>query len=121
MAAKSKNAEWLSLLEKADQAGQEAVKAATVTPIVVEDSLSGQSWFVADGLCGFAWVRFPGNTAFGRFCKAEGIARPGYPTGLNIWVKQFGQSVAKKEAYAQAFAAVLREAGVQAFAESRLD
>lgn len=122
MAAKTKQAaQWMSLLQEADKAGQKAVEALNVTPMVVKNPSTGETWFVGDGVCGFAWVKFPGNTAFGRWAKAEGIARPGYPTGLSIWVSQYNQSMQKKEAYARAFAAVLSEAGINAYAESRID
>ena len=40
---------------------------------------------------------------------------------VEIWVGEFNQSVTRKEAYAQAFAEVLREAGVTAYASSRKD
>lgn len=76
---------------------------------------------IMDGVCGFAWVWIKGNTAFGRWAKAKGIAYKGYPTGLNISVRAHGQSLTRKEAHAHAFAAVLKAAGIEAYAESRID
>ena len=81
----------------------------------------GRSWTVSEGACGFAWVTFAGNTPWGRWAKAQGIASKGYPKGLQIWVSEFNQSMARKEAYAYAYAKVLREHGIEAYAHSRMD
>jgi hypothetical protein len=115
---------------EADLAGKAAANAATPTPIVVgtpttpfggDIDYSKPTYFVADGLCGFAWVKFKGNTGFGRWAKKSGLARPAYGGGLSYWITVGRQSVAIKEAYAQAFAKVLRDYGIEAYAESRLD
>ena len=50
-----------------------------------------------------------------------GLASKAYPTGLHFWVGLFNQSMTRKEAYASAFAKVLNEAGIQAYADSRMD
>lgn len=112
---------FASIWEQAEAAGRQAVANATVEPIVVQDNHTGKSWLIEDGLCGFAWVQFAGNTAFGRWAKANGLARKGYPNGLQHWIRGYGQSVAKKEAYAQAFASILQQNGIQAYSGSRLD
>ncbi len=121
MAASTKEAQWMRLLEKADKAGKQAVENLNVVPMVVGDPRTGEAWFIADGVCGFAWVKFPGNTPFGRWAKSQGIARPGYPKGLAISVRDYNQSLQKKETYANAFAKVLAEAGIDAYADSRID
>ena len=111
---------------KAHMEGMKAgLKALPVPMTVCEADLMGnpigRSWTVSEGACGFAWVTFAGNTPWGRWAKAQGIASKGYPKGLQIWVSEFNQSVARKEAYAYAYAKVLREHGVEAYAHSRLD
>ena len=114
---------------KAHEAGVRAVERATVVPMVVQqraDPINDsspvvQQYMVPDGVCGFAWVKFKGNTAWGRYAKKNLKARPAYPTGLQINISAYNQSMQKKEAYATAYAAVLREAGVDAWADSRLD
>jgi hypothetical protein len=122
--------DYAALYAAADAAGKQAAEAATPTPIIVGEEtspFSGQvdytkpTYFVSEGLCGFAWVSFKGNTGFGRWAKKTGKAKPAYGGGLRVSVFGYNQSVTRKEAYAQAFAAVLREAGVTAYAESRLD
>lgn len=77
--------------------------------------------FLADGLCGFAWVVIPGNSGMARWARAEKLARPGYPSGTHFWVGEFNQSHERKVAYAHAFAEVLREAGIKAYTGDRLD
>jgi hypothetical protein len=77
---------------------------------------------ISEGVCGFAWVTIrPGISPAARYAKATLGARKGYYGGMEIWVRGYGQSMTRKEAYAEAFAAVLREAGVMASAGSRLD
>jgi hypothetical protein len=121
---------YARLAKKADAAGKAAAEAKTPTPMIVgeakslfDDSIdySKPTYFVESGVCGFAWVFVKGNTGFGRWAKNAGIASKGYPTGLNIRVSGYGQSYERKMAYAQAYAAVLQEAGVTAYAEGRLD
>ncbi len=82
----------------------------------------GKSWYVADGVCGFAWIKIrPANSSFALWAKKAGIAKPAYGGGLQIWVSGYGQSMQKKEAYAAAYAKVLSEAGIKAHSESRMD
>ena len=72
--------------------------------------------------CGFASIRFRGNTAFGRWALKAGIARKSTMGGLYINVAAYGQSVALKATFAEAFAEVLRANGISdAYATSRLD
>lgn len=119
-----------ALYKRAHEAGIDAGVAKIPTPIVVERHANPlndaspvvQSWFVPQGLCGFASIKFPANTAFAKRLIEKGHAHKSSGTGAYIWVGEFGQSVEQKEAYAQAFAKVLREAGIQkVYAESRLD
>lgn len=119
-----------TLFSAAHQAGKAAAEACKPVPMVVGSPTSpfGSNidpnkpmYFVADGVCGFAWVKFKGNTAFGKWARKNGYAKPSYPNGLQIRVSDYGQSMQLKEAYAQAFAARLREAGVDAYSESRMD
>ena len=56
--------------------------------------------------CGFAWVTLPGNHAFARWTKKQGISSKGYPTGQHIWYSKLHnvptQSVSVHEAAARA-------------------
>lgn len=111
--------DYRNLAAQAHAAGMEALHAAEPTPMVVVGA--GASYVIADGVCGFAWVTCKGNTKFGRWAKAAGVARPSIMGGLRIAVHEGGQSMARKEAYAQAYAATLRAAGVEAYAHARMD
>lgn len=127
--------DWKAVYDLAHKAGLEAVDKATPTPMVVYESLGlsdipkpgGKSWVVPSGLCGFAWIVItPATSSFVRFLKAKGIGRKHYYGGWSVWVPSLfpdarDQSVEYKEAYARAFASVLREHGIEAHAESRLD
>jgi len=124
---------YARLAKKADAAGKAAADAKTPTAMIVGEAkaifgpgsddidYSKPTYVVESGVCGFAWVFVKGNTGFGRWAKSAGIASKGYPTGLNIRVSGYGQSYERKMAYAQAYAAVLQEAGITAYAEGRLD
>jgi len=105
--------------DRAVAAGKAAGSTIQPVPMVVQGG--GQRWVVPDGMCGFAWVSFPGNTAFGRWAKKVMGAGKHYPSGLAHWVSDFNQSIARKEAYAHAFAKVLQDAGIDCHAGSRLD
>ena len=123
--------ELARIWKAADEAGREAVRKTVPTPMVVvehanplDDSSPVVHRYppVEGGVCGFAWINTPGNRAFGRWVKETGRGRPdSYYGGVTIWVSDFGQSYERKDAYAQAFARVLNENGVTAYAMGRLD
>jgi len=100
-------------------AGDAAYHAAVPEPMTVVGG--GRTYHVSEGVCGFAWVNVPGNTAFGKWLKAEGLARPGYPKGLNIRPPYPTQSYDRKIAWAIEVARVLAAGGVVARADGRLD
>jgi hypothetical protein len=111
--------DYQDLYNKADEAGNAAVKATIPEPMVIASET--QKYFIPQGACGFAWVNVPGNCGFGRWLKAEGLAKKAYYGGVEIWISKFGQSIDYKTAYAEGFARVLKEAGIDACAGSRLD
>lgn len=123
-------ADFKALFERAHAAGHAAATAMTPRPMIVgspstpfgsDVDLTKPHELVADGVCGFAWIKFKGNTPWARWCKAHGHSGPAYPTGHQIWVKDYNQSMQRKEAYARAFAAVLQAEGIKAYAQSRMD
>jgi hypothetical protein len=116
-----RNAGFSALISVAHAAGIKAGRECRPIAMAVCDSTGRPIEIVDDGACGFAWIAFPGNTAFGRWAKKQGLARSHYPSGLCIWVSEFGQSVERKAAYSGAFAQVLRNAGIDCHAGSRLD
>jgi hypothetical protein len=124
------DAKFAALFDAAMTAGNAALNAAVPTPMVVsqhanpldDNSPPVKSWFVSEGACGFAWVTiFPGTSAAARYAKKHLGWKPAYGGGTQYWVSAGGQSIARKEAFAHAFATVLRDGGVTAYAGSRLD
>lgn len=77
------------------------------------------------GTCGNAWVEIhPGTSSFARWCKTNGHARPARRGVCLLPDHQCGyqgQSLDVKKAGATAFAAALSEAGLTAYAYSRID
>jgi hypothetical protein len=100
-------------------------------------------YHVPGGVCGFAWVKLyaratesrkfvnwlKGSVKSSKPCSdvqpnVIQSARPSYEGGVDMWVMGFGQSMQTKEAYADAFTKVLREAeidGLNVFSQSRMD
>jgi hypothetical protein len=124
-------AQWEALHNAAHRAGMAAGEAVTPMPMVVvehanqldDNSPIVRSYApVMDGPCGFAYVTVrPATGSFARWAKANRGWFAAYGGGLQLSVGAFNQSVTRKSAYASAFAAVLREAGVSAYGSSRMD
>jgi len=123
--------DFQALWDKAVAAGKAAGNAAVPVPMVVsqranplnDNSPAVKEWFVADGVCGFAWVKVkPGNSAFANWLKKKGYARKdSYGGGVSISVSDYNQSMARKEAHAYAMADVFQAAGFKAYGQSRMD
>jgi len=116
------------LYNQAREAGLSAAQAAQVNPMIVNahknpldaNSEITRSYFVEDGVCGFASVVVK-NIKFANGLKKLGIGRKNYGGGYCISVRDFNQSLTRKEVYARAFADVLRANGVDAYVDSRMD
>jgi hypothetical protein len=119
-----------AIYSEAHYKGNVAVQMTTVTPMVVQqrenplndDSQLVRQYIVNDGVCGFASVTVkPANCKFAKFLVANGLGRKSFNGGVSMSVRDFNQSLTKKEAYAYAFASVLNEHGIKAFVDSRMD
>lgn len=120
-----------ALYTKAAAAGLKAGNAAAPTPMIVvqranpwddNSPVIRQYQPVMGGVCGFVNIRVrPAVGPFVRYLKGRGIGRPAYQGGYAIYVGEFGQSLERKSAYGAAFAAVLTEAGLNVYVESRMD
>jgi hypothetical protein len=126
-----------SICDLANEAGKAAVETARVVPMVVGQETSLFSGvmdpatmeYVSDGVCGFAWLNvYPankGNTRLGKeeraVLEANGFRKNEYEKCYQLWISAYNQSMQKKEAYASAFAKVLRDNGIRAYSGSRMD
>ncbi len=103
------------------------------TPLGNDIDYNKQTWFVADGVCGFAWVVLDSaRSGFARWLVANGHASKhwvqgvGY-RGVSIWLHDRDgfaptrQSLQLKQQVCGKVAAYLRSQGIQAFMESRID
>jgi hypothetical protein len=97
------------------------------------------TYYVSEGACGFAWVNVKGDRKFLNWLKGSVTSKypataalgdaareprsDSYYGGVSLWVGGYGQSVARKEAFANAFAEALRSSlpEVKAYGMSRLD
>lgn len=119
------------LLERAHLMGMDAGRDASVTPMIVgspstpfgsDIDYSKKTYFVEGGACGFAGVVIkPARGKFVSYLKSIGIGNKHYYGGYYVSVREFGQSLARKEAYAEAYAKVLSEEGMRCYVDSRMD
>lgn len=119
------------IYEEAHRAGLKALTECKPIPIrVVEhanmlDDASPiiKDWGLIDGVCGYAWINVkPGTSRFARWLKENKKADTDtYYGGVTIWVRYGGQSLERKEAYAEAFADSLIKRGFHAINMSRID
>jgi hypothetical protein len=130
MPAIAKKIDPAALHAAAHDAGMAAAAAHTPVAMVVgqADGMSdrfapgAKLYHVPGGVCGFAWVNVrPANCAFAKWAKERKMGHAGYHGGFDVWIREFGQSMTTKEAYANAYAAVLRDNGIKAYANSRMD
>ena len=112
--------EFQSIWDLAVSAGRQAGENAMPTPMVVSGY---EDQPVMDGACGFAWVQVrPGTSAFAKWLKRMDYARKdSYLGGVSIWISDYNQSMARKEAHATAMAKVFRDHGFDANSMSRID
>ena len=102
-----------TLIRKAEAAAQEATKQYI------------NQYGEAPYNCGFAWIetKVRGNSKVGKMLKEQGFRKPLVGTGLSLWnpSKSCTQDMSALRAGAEAYAAVLSEAGIEVYARSRLD
>lgn len=133
-----------ALFRKAQAAAEAAGQAAVPTPMIVGTpknllgSLMGGDdggldpdkpiYFVNEGVCGFADVVIrPATSSFARWLAKQDIGYKSYYGGRDLpsWVLapslRGSQSLERAEAACRAAAAVLTEAGINAYVTSRMD
>ena len=123
--------EVMELFDRAHHAGLRAGHESTPTPMVVgspstpvgsDIDWNKSTYHVSEGVCGFAGVVIkPARGKFVSFLKSKGLGCKHYYGGFYMTCREFGQSLARKEAYCEAFAKVLGEAGMRCYVDSRMD
>lgn len=122
--------EFAGIYKAAREAGLKAGNVHEPVPMIVQQHANMaddntpvvKEYFVPNGVCGFAWVNVaPGTCAFARWLVKQKLAHKAYYGGVDIWVSEYGQSMEKKMMYAAAFAKVLNEHGITAYAGDRID
>lgn len=102
----------------ASGAGERAAKNCVPTPMYIQ----GYNEPILDGAAGFAWVVIhDARKQFPRWLKKHQIGYLRYNGGWAVHSKGCGQSYDRAKAYANAFAKVLRQNGIDCTVESRLD
>ncbi len=118
------------IMEEAVEAGMEALVSCTVNPMAVKGG--GKMYVIDGGVCGFANVHFKATTPNRKFLaglKKAGMVETvnpnswckAYEGGFQFFVHEGGQSLERKEAFAEAFVQVLRNNGIAAYVRSRMD
>ncbi len=123
--------DWITALTIIAEA---AYLNAQPAPMVVYETLglsdapkpAGASWYVSDGVCGFAWVTIhPATSSFARWLSKNNIGYKSYKGGwqlpMHVFVGQMGQSLERAEAAAYACAQFLRDQDINVEASSRMD
>jgi len=97
------------------------------TPFGNDVDMNKPVHFVADGVCGFAWVNVYADRRKpeGKALKEAGVKWDDYRKAFSIWADNFvpgaGQGMQRKAAACQAAARVFREHGYRAYADERID
>ena len=119
-----------ALYRRAIAAGDKAAAEVTPTPMTLVERANPlddaspvvASYTVADGPCGYTSVTIrPATSGFVRWLRRQGIGSKGYYGGWTFSVLGRSQSAARRDAAGEAVAAVLRDAGLNAHASTRLD
>lgn len=108
------------------QAHDEAYLAAQnvpVVPMVVHNPATGAVHYVEDGVCGFATIKVrPRNSRLAKYLLKRGWRSDSYSRCVYMSVQGWGQSLTRKEAYADAFAQCMTRLGhAGVTADSRID
>lgn len=102
----------------ASSAGERAAEKYLTTPMYID----GYEEPVLEGIAGFAWILIhDARKRFPRWLKKKGIGCLGDNGGWVVHSPVKSQSYEKSKVYADAFAKILRQNGIDCKVESRLD
>ena len=108
------------LIAKAEAAGREAAEACAPQMMCVKNGAG--KVYGPFPVCGFAWVVVkPNRGKLADYLKKNAGFSKHWAGGISNYISGYGQSLDMKAAHARAYAEVLREAGYDAYANSRID
>lgn len=116
------NEKFQFIYDEARRSGLANGHTVIPTPMVVTGG--GFREYIADGVCGFAWIVIkPATAKFAKWLKANNLASKNYGGGLQIWISDYDQSMQRKEAHAAAMADSLQKAfpEMTIYSQSRMD
>jgi hypothetical protein len=123
--------DWNAIYTEAVEAGKRAANAAKPIPMVVgspttplgsDIDLSKPTYYVADGVCGFGYLKIKnGGSPFARWCAKNNIGFKGYYGGREIGSPVMTQSMERNGAAVAAMAEVLTKHGVDCYSYTRID
>ena len=125
-ARRTRDAQFANLWIQANDEARFRVAGIAVKPMIVvgNNHATGEQerYFVEDGVCGFAYIKIaPATHTFARWLKKRGIGHRSYYGGWEISIREYGQSMQRKEEHARVVAELLVENGVPATHYSRMD
>jgi hypothetical protein len=102
LTARTSDHRWDDDLQAAYAAGNAAANAVAVVPMTVVGR--DRTYWVEGGVCGFARVEVrPRTSAWAKWLLATGWRSSDYFRCVTLNIDGFGQSMQRKEAFAQAF------------------
>ncbi len=106
--------------KEAHQAGMDRLNGTVPNPMTVVGD--GKTYHVPEGVCGFAWIRIrPANNGFAQWAKKQNLAHNAHGGGMDVWVRDGGQSYERKMEYARGYSKVLNTHGIKCSPGGRLD
>ena len=134
LAREERDQKFENLMSDLALTAEVAYKLAQPTPMVVYETAGlsdapkpdGRSWYVSEGVCGFAWVVIkPATSSFAKYLARNKIGYKAYDGGwvlpMHYFIAGMSQSLERAEAASMAVAKELRTHNINCFATSRMD
>ena len=134
LAREERDQKFETLMNQLAGIADAAYMAAQPAPMAVYETVGlsdtpkpgGRSWYVSEGVCGFAWVVVkPATSSFAKWLARKEIGYKAYDGGwvlpMHHFIAGMSQSLERAEAASYAVAQELRKHNINCFATSRMD
>ena len=134
LAREERDQKFETLMNQLAGIADAAYMAAQPAPMAVYETAGlsdapkpgGRSWYVSEGVCGFAWVVIkPATSSFAKYLARKEIGYKAYDGGwvlpMHHFIVNMSQSLERAEAASYAVAQELRKHNINCFATSRMD